>query len=151
MSEQEMTTSAPASQTGMTTPAAASQDEMTTPTPAMDLKLTRVFGPDGPTHTIALTNEQYHDLITQYMFVSNRRCQFLGFAGRLQTYLDRLARSTAERTRWVCILQDVQVADSLRLYFANLGGLVHKFREIGLRLQEIGMRVDDEIVWAGLA
>ncbi|KAI4097027.1 MAG: hypothetical protein L6R37_006863 [Teloschistes peruensis] len=57
----------------------------TTATPAMDLQLSRVFGLKGATHVVKLTDEQYHDLITPSMFISNRRCDFLGFAGRLQT------------------------------------------------------------------
>ncbi|KAL9583758.1 MAG: hypothetical protein Q9212_002521 [Teloschistes hypoglaucus] len=122
--------------------------------PAMDLQFTRVFGQDGPTHLIRLTNSQYHDLVTQYVFISNRRFQYLSCAGRLQTYLDRLgARTRALAGPWMmrAFTDGGEDAKWLDIFVQNVGGLVGKFREIGLRLQEIGMRIDDEIVWAGLA
>ncbi|KAI4198136.1 MAG: hypothetical protein LQ350_005495 [Teloschistes chrysophthalmus] len=83
------------------------EEAKSTQKPEMDLQLSRVFVPEGGmTHIVRLTNQQYHDLVTQYMFVSNRRFQFLSCAGRIQTYLARLARSTAEKTRWVRLLAD---------------------------------------------
>lgn len=40
-------------------------------------------------------------------------------------------------------------AESVRRYVANIGDLIQNFREIAFRLQEIGMRIDDEIVRRG--
>ncbi|KAL8627780.1 hypothetical protein Q9189_006523 [Teloschistes chrysophthalmus] len=93
----------------------------------MDLQLTRVFGRDGATHTIALINAQSHDLISQYMFISSRH--FLNCAGHLQTYLDELARSEAEAC-WVRLLRNGEGAESVRHYVANIGGFVDKFQEV---------------------
>ncbi|KAI4096101.1 MAG: hypothetical protein L6R37_006995, partial [Teloschistes peruensis] len=48
-----------------------SQEAATTPTPAMDLQLSRVFGPEGTTHVVRLTNEQYHDLTVGDSLMTN--------------------------------------------------------------------------------
>ncbi|KAL8772723.1 MAG: hypothetical protein Q9194_004509 [Teloschistes cf. exilis] len=108
-----------------------SKEEATTTTqaPAMDLQLSRVFSPEGATHVVKLTNEQDRDLIMRYMFISNRRCDFLGFAGRLQTYLDKLGQSTDE-PRWKRLLKRLlkgggEVAEGLKLFVANVGGIIH--------------------------
>ncbi|KAL9585434.1 MAG: hypothetical protein Q9212_001543 [Teloschistes hypoglaucus] len=83
-----------------------------------------------------------------------RRFQFLSGTGHIQTYLDKLgARTRASAGPWMIrVLTDGgEAVKWLDILAANMGGLVGKFREIGLRPQEIGMRIDDEIVWAGLA
>ncbi|KAL8775883.1 MAG: hypothetical protein Q9194_003540 [Teloschistes cf. exilis] len=51
-----------------------SQEAFTTATPAMDLQLSKVFGPEGTfyqTHVVRLTNEQYHDLTVGDSLMTN--------------------------------------------------------------------------------
>ncbi|KAL9583757.1 MAG: hypothetical protein Q9212_002520 [Teloschistes hypoglaucus] len=116
----------------------------------MDLQFTWVSGTDGVTCTITFINAQHHDLISQHRFVSNRRREILNCASDLQTYLDNVARSGTE-AHWVRNLRNGERADAIRRHVAIIGGLIDNFREIALWLQEIEMRVGDEIVWAGLA
>ncbi|KAI4198137.1 MAG: hypothetical protein LQ350_005496 [Teloschistes chrysophthalmus] len=136
-------------------PASMNQEAVASAVPAMKLQITQVFGPGGAmslkaTHNVALVNAQHHSLISQYRFVSNWRCDFLVCAGELQTHLDNVARSGLEAD-WLHGLRNGERIDSIRRYVANMSSLIQTFRRIALRLQEIGMRIDDEIVWAGLA